>query len=50
MKGPIRTTLFVKEVLINDVELALNFFCSLAVEAEIAIKVVEKGQNFIVSN
>ena len=41
MKGPVRGTLFDKEVLVNDLELDPNSFCSLAVEAEIEIKVEE---------
>ena len=44
MKGSILGNLFDKEVLVNDLELDLNSFCSLAVEEEIAIKVGEKGQ------
>ena len=44
MKGPIRGTLFNKEVLVNDVDRDPNFFFSLVVEAEMAIKVGEKGQ------
>ena len=44
MKGPIRGTLFDKEVIANGVELDPNSFCNLAVEAEMAIKVGEKGQ------
>ena len=43
MKGPIRGTLFDKEVLVNDVELDPNSFCSLTVEAEMVIKFGEKG-------
>ena len=50
MKGPIRGTLFDKEVLVYDVELAPNSFSSLTVEGEMMIKVVEKVANFIVSN
>lgn len=34
---------FDKEVLANGVELAPNSFCNFAVEAEMAIKVGEKG-------
>ena len=41
---PIRGTLFDKEVLENGVNLDLNSFCNLAVEAEMAIKVGEDGQ------
>ena len=44
MKGPIRGALFDKEVLENGVNLDLNSFCNLAVEAEMAIKVGEEGQ------
>ena len=44
MKGPIRGTLFDKEVLENGVNLDPNSFCNLAVEAEMAIKVGEEGQ------
>ena len=39
MQGPIRGTLFDKEVYENGVELNANNFCNLAVEAEMAIKV-----------
>jgi 2-keto-4-pentenoate hydratase len=44
MKGPIRGTLFEKEVLENGVKLDPNSFCNLAIEAEMAIKVGEAGQ------
>ena len=44
MKGPVLGTLFDKKVLVNDVELDPNSFCSLAFEAEMAIKFGEKGQ------
>ena len=44
MKGLIRGTLFDKEVFENGVNLDLNSFCNLAVEAEMAIKVGEEGQ------
>ena len=44
MKEPIRGTLFDKKVLENGVNLDLNSFCNLAVEAEMAIKVGEEGQ------
>ena len=39
MQGPIRGTLFDKEVYESGVELNANNFCNLAVEAEMAIKV-----------
>ena len=39
MRGPIRGTLFDKEVYESGVELNANSFCNLAVEAEMAIKV-----------
>ena len=39
MQGPIRGTLFDKEVYDSGVELNANNFCNLAVEAEMAIKV-----------
>ena len=44
MKGPIRGTLFDTEVLKSGSELDPSSFCNLAVEAEMAIKVGEKGQ------
>ena len=43
IEGPIRGTLFDKEVLVNDVELDPNSFCSLAFAAEMVIKFGEKG-------
>jgi 2-keto-4-pentenoate hydratase len=44
MKGPIRGTLFDKEVHESGVELDPKSFCNLAVEAEMAMTVGEQGQ------
>lgn len=44
IKGPIRGTLFDTEVLLSGVALNPGSFCNLAIEAEMAIKIGEKGK------